>query len=269
MFEDTSIRKVQDSEHIEQIVYIDNDLTDRVILKLNKCCFINNGMYPKKPIDSVILNNIKKYTNVNVTTEMVDISRTTHAYAKKFNETIMDTIGDVFEETYCQFKGTGPVMLSGADGFSFIGEAFINFVTALIVYDLFPTESSSNLTNYANTLRNNEYLAIVSDKLGLSDTITKLRKVQLAPKQQTKNSAMAYKALVGNMYRDCKNIVDIMRFVNKTVYAKNIIDFTNKEHHTITRDIFIVSVSVVFGWITCYITLVLTPNTCFTPIKLN
>lgn len=254
--------EASDSDNIDQVLYANKDLDDKINLKIIKDYLYNNNMFPKTDIDIGTIKNLLNAFNLKIDEEMVDIARTTHDYAAKFNESISDLIGSDGSSYVI------PYMLSSSDGYSFVGEAFVHFVTALAVYDMFPTETSANLANYANIIKGNYHICKTSNSIGLGKNLTKLRKVQRSYKQFCKDGATAYKGLIGCIYRrnGAEKIIDIMRFVNKTLITNNIIDFTGKEASNTLREIIICAVSTVVGWMTCYLTLISIPNTCFKSI---
>lgn len=244
-----------------QVLYANKELDKKINLKINKDFLYNNNLFPKPEIDAVAIHSLLESESLDIDNNMLDIARTTHDYAVKFNEIIGDISCPI-----CPYAV--PYMLSTADGYSFVGEAFVHFVSALAVYDMFPTETSANLTNYANIIKGNCHLSKTSNALGLSKNLTKLRKVQRSYRQFCKEGAMAYKGLIGAVYRQHgpSKIIEIMRFVNKTLVTNNIVDFTGKESSNRMREITICVVSTVFGWMTCYLTLISLPNTCFKTI---
>lgn len=249
------------TETDKQVLYANKDLTKKVNLMVSKDLLYNNNLFPKPEIDASIIHSFLESVSLDIDDNMLDIARTTHDYAAKFNE----IIGDI-SCSICPYDV--PYMLSSSDGYSFIGEAFVHFVSALVVHDMFPTETSANLTNYANIIKGNCHLSKTSHAIGLDKTLTKLRKVQRSYRQFCKEGAMAYKGLIGCLYRHHgpSKILDIMRFVNKTLVTDNIVDFSGKESSNRMREIAICVVSTVFGWMTCYITLISLPNTCFKAI---
>lgn len=250
-----------ESDTITQVLYVNKDINDKINLKILKEYLYNNNMLPKASIDSTTIKNLLHSFDLKLDEDMLDISRTTHDYAKKFNKSIQHL--NEGDKLYVI-----PHMLSSSDGYSFIGEAFIHFVTALSVYDMFPTETSANLANYANIIKGNYHICKTSDSIGLAKNMTKLRKVQRSYKQFCKDGATSYKGLIGCLYSQngSEKIIDIMRFVNKTLITNNIIDFTGKDASNALFDITICIVSTVIGWMTCYVTLISMPNTCFKSI---
>lgn len=252
-----------DSDNINQVLYANKDLDDKINLKIIKDYLYSNNMFPKQELDISTIKNLLNTFNLKIDEDMVDIARTTHNYAEKFNESIANLSRDENGKSYVV-----PYMLSSSDGYSFVGEAFIHFVTALVVYDMFPTETSANLANYANIIKGNYHICKTSNSIGLGKNVTKLRKVQRSYKQFCKDGANAYKGLIGCIYRrnGAEKIIDIMSFVNKTLVTNNIIDFTGKEASNTLREIIICAVSTVVGWMTCYFTLISIPNTCFKSI---
>jgi dsRNA-specific ribonuclease len=157
-------------------------------------------------------------------------------------------------------------MKNYTDGYSFLGEAFINFVTALAVYEMFPNETSASLTTFANLFRNNAYIADVYSYFEIANLISKVRKDQQTKKKSSKQLASSFKGLIGMMFVQHGNskMIDIMKFVNNIIIPNNKVDFTGKEAINSITDIGIMwfgLACVMFGWLLCYTMIVLDPIT--------
>lgn len=225
------------NEYVDVNLYINDE---RIVLKTLKTVMHMNSMFPAYDIDMSDF----KVDNINISKHGVDISRTTQEYAKQFNKTIIN--------------GNCPYMKSNSDGYSFIGEAFVNFVTALAVYEMFPNETSSTLINFANLYRNNKYISDISTTMGMNQYITKMKKVQLSRSKFERQSASSFKGLVGVMYAENGNskLTEIMEFVNNCLVPNNKIDFTGTEVPDVLSNVFLIVSCTAFGWFSCFITMI-------------
>ena len=238
------------NEYTNMVLYMNKSSNKKVHVNINKTALYANRLYPKNAIDMSTFN----FNNITLSSYDIDIVRTTPEYAFYFNDMINNSNSIQYTIT-----GEKPYMKSYTDGYSFLGEAFINFVTALAVHEMFPNETSSALTNFANIFRNNVYISDVCDTFELSDLITKVRKDQQTKKKVSKQRAASFKGLIGMMLVKNGNdkILDIMKFVNKTVIPTNPIDFTGKEANDSINKIILCFICTLFGWISGYITFTL------------
>lgn len=223
-----------ENEYVNVNLYVGDET---FMLKVPKALIHLNRMFPAFDIDMSDF----KVDGLKLSKEGVDISRTTQEYAQQFNKSIVN--------------GEWPYMKSHSDGYSFIGEAFINFVSALAVYEMFPNETSSNLINFANEYRNNKYISEMASTKGLSQYITKLKKSQLTRSKCQRQSATAFKGLIGVLYAENGNskLPEIMRYVNDFLIPENKIDFKGTEVKECLLSLYWVVFFTTFGWLSCYI----------------
>jgi hypothetical protein len=219
------------NEYVDLNGYINNE---RVLLKTLKSLLHTKRLYPPIEIDM----NDYDIDGLRLSKEGADISRTTQEYAKQFNEKII-----------CE---PFPKMKSHSDGYSFIGEAFINFVTALVVYDMFPNETSSTLVVLANMYRNNEYISNIATENRMTQYLTKMKKTQMPFEKLKRQSACAFKGLIGVLYAEngISKMIDILQYVNKCIVPNNQIDFTGKEAVDTLLQITIFVIGLSFGSLT-------------------
>lgn len=254
IIQEDGVVKVYDENHKEYVrILLQVDETDnlKVQLKVKECYSYGNKLYPKNPLNLRAITDFID-EDLKVSEDSLDVARTTPSFAKHFNT----VIGDILER-----QGHADIMPytnSYSDGYSFVGEAFINFVTALVVYDMYPDDTSSELTNYANSLRNNDYLAGVSMNMGWSRYLTKMKQTSKHHRYFKKEIASSYKGLVGSLYEDngIDKITELMKFVKNTVTPDSTLELPDtKKHQTHLMYLLITIFSTVFGWMVCYMTL--------------
>lgn len=242
------------NELTKVVAYMNNEFAKKLYIELNKSYLFSNKMYPKVAIPpNIFANSVINTFGLTLSDAHFDIARTTPNYAFKFNRMASKHINDIVDE-----HGTPiyPYMKHYGDGYSFVGEAFINFVTALIAFETFPNESSSTLSTFATIFRNNEYLANIHTSDIFSPYITKTKKSTNSKRQSYRQQAGSFKGLIGLLYKEngAKKMIDLMYFVNKEIVPKTIFDFTGKEVPTQLRASIIAVSSFFIGWITCYLT---------------
>ena len=222
------------NEYVDLNIYINNE---RIVLRTLKTLLHSNRLFPPFDIDMTDFST----PDLVLSKEGADISRTTQEYASIFNDSII--------------RSSCPKMKSHSDGYSFIGEAFINFVTALAVYDMYPNETSSNLVTFANLYRNNEYISDMTTVLGMNQYLTKIKKSQLTRSKFQRQSACSFKGLIGVLYAENGNakLTEIMKYVNKCIIPSNEIDFTGTEAKETLLSIYWIIFFTTFGWLSCYI----------------
>lgn len=227
---------MDNNEFIDVNLYVNND---NFVLKTPKSLIHMNRMFPPFDIDMKDF----KIEGLKLSKEGADISRTTLEYAEQFNKSIVN--------------GDCPYMKSHSDGYSFIGEAFINFVTALAVYEMFPNETSSTLINFANLYRNNKYISDMASSKGMTQYITKIKKSQLTRTKFQRQSATSFKGLIGVLYAENGNskLTEIMSYVNNCLIPNNKIDFTGTEVKDTLLNAYWVIFFTTFGWMSCYISI--------------
>jgi hypothetical protein len=224
------------NEFVDINLYVNDE---KFVLKTPKSLIHMNRMFPPYDIDMADY----KSQDLNITKAGADISRTTQEYADQFNKTILNN--------------DCPYMKSHSDGYSFIGEAFINFVTALVVYDMFPNETSSELVEFANIYRNNKYISDISSSLRMSQYITKTKKSQLTRTKFQRQSATSFKGLIGVLYAENgkEKLPEIMSYVNDCLIPHNKIDFTGTEVKDTLLSVYWVVFFTTFGWVSCYLSI--------------
>jgi len=224
------------NEFVDVNLYVNNE---NFVLKTPKSLIHMNRMFPPFDIDMTDF----KTEGLKLSKEGADISRTTQEYAEQFNKSIVN--------------GDCPYMKSHSDGYSFIGEAFINFVTALAVYEMFPNETSSSLITFANIYRNNKYISDMLSSKGMAQYITKMKKSQLTRTKFQRQSATSFKGLIGVLYAENGNskLTEIMSYVNDFLIPNNKIDFTGTEVKDTMLNVYWVIFFTTFGWLSCYISI--------------
>lgn len=225
-----------ENEFVDINLYVNDE---KFSLKTSKTLLHTNRMFPAFDIDMADF----KTNDLKLSKEGADISRTTQEYADQFNNTIVN--------------GDFPCMKSHSDGYSFIGEAFINFVTALVVYDMFPNETSATLVDFANLYRNNKYISDIASSKRMSQYITKMKKSQLTREKFQRQSATSFKGLIGVLYAENgKNkLHEIMSYVNDCLIPNNKIDFTGTEVKDTLLNVYWVVFFTTFGWLSCYVSI--------------
>lgn len=225
-----------ENEFVDVKLYV-NDV--KFLLKTSKSLIHTNRMFPPFDIDMADF----KIEGLNLSNDGVDISRTTQEYAEQFNKSIIN--------------GDCPYMKSHSDGYSFIGEAFINFVTALAVYEMYPNETSSALVEFANIYRNNKYISDMASAKRMSQYITKIKKTQLTRVKFQRQSATSFKGLIGILYAENGNskLPEIMSYVNDCIIPNNKVDFTGTEVKETLLNVYWVIFFTTFGWLSCYISI--------------
>ena len=224
------------NEFVDINLYVNNE---KFVLKTPKTLIHMNRMFPPHDIDMADF----KTPDLNLTKAGADISRTTQEYADLFNKSIVN--------------GDCPYMKSHSDGYSFIGEAFINFVTALVVYDMFPNETSSTLIDFANIYRNNKYISDIASSMRMSQYITKTKKSELTRTKFQRQSASSFKGLIGILYAENgkAKLPEIMAYVNNCLIPHNKIDFTGIEVKETLLSVYWIVFFTTLGWVSCYITM--------------
>lgn len=225
----------------------------QVYVEINRSYLFKNRLYPKIPVKDIFFN----LDGLTLSDDNFDIVRTTTDYADRFNKIVGKYVDTIIDKNG---KELVPYMMSYSDGYSFVGEAFVNFVTAIAAYEMFPNSTSSELTTFANVFRNNIYIADVYSNTKFAQYLTKTKKDQTtSPKKTAKQLAASFKGLVGMLYKEngMAKMIDIMKFVNEELVPNNIVDFTGKDNSDSILNAFIIVISTMFGWISCYITMVL------------
>lgn len=244
------------NENTKVVAYMNNEFAKKIYITMNKSYLFSNKMYPKIAIPpNVFANSVLNTFGLTLSDAYFDIARTSPEYAFKFNKMARKHIDDIVDE-----HGTPiyPYMKNYGDGYSFIGDAFINFVTALVAFETFPNESSSTLSTFATIFRNNEYLANIHTSASFSQYITKTKKSTLSNRQSYRQLAGSFKGLIGLLYKEngAENMIDLMSFVNNEIIPRTMFDFTGKETRTLLRMSLIAVAGFFIGWITCYLTIV-------------
>ena len=235
-------------------VYMNNEIEKPVFLEINKSYMYSNNLHPKISIPNNIFSETFRNTcGLTLKDTNFDIIRTTPMYAFKFNSVVSKYVEKVVDENGLEIF---PHMKNYTDGYSFVGDAFIHFVAALAVYEMFPDESSSSLTNLATSFRNNNNLADIYTKVDMSPYISKVKKSNIMKRQSNRQLAGSFKGLVGMLYKEngIDNMFNILRFVNNEIVPYHTLLF-NKKADVISLATIILS--TLFGWISCYITLTL------------
>jgi hypothetical protein len=235
------------------VAYMNNEFAKKLYITLNKSYLFSNKMYPKVAIPPNIFDNSVGNTfGLTLSDAYFDIARTTPDYAFKFNKMASKHINSIVDE-----NGTPiyPYMKNYGDGYSFVGDAFINFVTALVAFDTFPNESSSTLIAFATLFRNNEYLADIYTSNILSQYLTKTKKSTNSNRQSCRQRAGSFKGLIGLLYKEngAEKMIDLLCFVNNETVPKTMFDFTGKKFHTNLYMSLVAVGGFTIGYITCYL----------------
>lgn len=223
----------------------------QVCIEINRSYLFSKRLFPKIPVKNVFFN----VDCLTMSDNNFDIVRTTTDYTYQFNKVISKFVDTIVDE---HGKILIPQMLGYSDGHSFVGEAFVNFVTAIAVYEMFPNETSSELTTYANLFRNNNYIADMYSNTKFAKYLTKTKKDQnIGPKKTAKQLAGSFKGLIGMLYKEngIGKMIDIMKYVNEELIPNNIVDFTGKENSNTLINSFLITISTLVGWLSCYITM--------------
>jgi hypothetical protein len=243
------------NENTNIVAYMNNDFAKKIYIMLNKSYLFSHKMYPKIAIPkNIFANSVLNTFGLTLSDAHFDIARTSPDYAFKFNKMARKHINNMVDENGVPIY---PYMKHYGNGYSFIGDAFINFVTALVVFDMFPNESSSTLSTFATIFRNNEYLANINTSASFTQYLTKSKKSTLSNHQLNRQIAGSFKGLIGLLYKEngAEKMIDLMSFVNNEIVPSTIFDFTGKEINTLLRMSVIAIASFFIGWTMCYLTI--------------
>ena len=259
----------ENKEYVRVLLQLKEDDTLNVGLKVKEQYVYTNKLYPKPPLNMKAITDLIE-EDLQVDEEYTDIARTTPEFASHYNN-ILSTILDDSEVEVEVNEG----MDSYRSGYSFIGEAFINFVISLVVYHSFPEEDSTSLLARVNLLRSNYYLACVSMNSGWARYLALPSWAKHSETHRRRMIAASFKGLVGSLYEanGIEKMFEIMKFIKKTItpeLAPELFNTSTSIRPMVTY-LSTILVSTLFGWFVCYISLTMHTNTykpfqaCYVP----
>jgi len=201
-------------EYVKLFLNIENDTFVRVSCKVKQNNDWSAKINNKLPIDYKELKSV--FPSFDIDLDYIDDARTTPRYAKNYNRVMQKILK-------CDS------IASYADGYNFIGDAFINFVIAVAIYHKFPNKDTDTLTRYAQIYKNNKYISAVNIGSGWSKYLDK-------ETFDHKTLAGSYKGLIGAIYKsnDPSRLLDIMEYLNKEIIPDSKISFNNHTSHYTT-----------------------------------
>lgn len=262
---DGSVRVLDEKnkEYVRVLLHIKEDDTLEVQCTVKNKYLYANKLYPKPPLNMRAIRDIVE-EDLYVDKDLVDIARTTPEFAHHYNE-VVNTFFDEQDEVSTE-------MSSYRDGYSFVGEAFVNFVSALLVYHAFPEEDTKSLHDKVTLLRSNFHLASVSMDTGWSRYLASPKCSQSHTVQRRRMMASSFKGLVGSLYEanGITKLREVFQFVKNTI-APNMVPELFEPDTSMKQPMIymgLVLFSTLLGWFSCYMSLTMYQKT-HTPFHIN
>lgn len=215
----------KDMERIKLFLNIQEDNTIKVQFRVKDRPLYTALMHTKPEMGEEFFVEVED-KQLKIDYEHFDNARTTPSFAKYYNNVFADIITETLDNDETTVELVYP-MKSYADGYNFVGEAFVHLVTALIAYHRDPNGTTDTLTKYANMIRSNIYLSATSITHGLSKYMAIHKNIVNQDKRMMKSMANVYKGMVGGLYRsnDMQDIPYILQYIKDTLVPESNINF--------------------------------------------
>lgn len=194
----------EQAEIVRMYLTLDEQQNIRVTLKVKPNYTYSNKLYPRPALDYPQIESI--IPGFSVLPNFLEDARVTPKYAKHYNTVLEEMV-----------PNATPIACY-ADGYNFVGDAFITFAIALAMFEKYPQSTTDRLTRLLNMYKNNRYVNTVSNLNGWSQYVTSA---------DDKNIAGSFRALIGAIYKsngpEC--IPKLLQYVNDTFLSKSKIKF--------------------------------------------
>jgi hypothetical protein len=184
-------------EYVKLFLKVDENSNIRVEYKVKENNIWSGKFFKQPELDPKELKEILE--DIPVDTDYLEDVRTTPTFAKNYNQVMRRMLRSAHMRSY-------------ADGYTFIGDAIINLVVAIAIFDKFSHKDTDFLTTYANVYKSNKYLAAISIASGWSKYLD-------TDKLDCKRIAASYRGLIGAMYKSngITNLPHIMEYLKRNM----------------------------------------------------
>lgn len=209
VFEDGVVCCVDETmpEYVKLYLNVDEKNNIKVEYKIKENNLWSTKLSIKPEIDFKELKSV--YPGFTLEPSYIDDARTTPKYAKKYNNTIQKVV-------HCKN------ILSYADGYNFIGDAFINFVLSIAMFHKYPEKNTDELTKYVTLYKSNKYLSAISIGNGWYKYLD-------ADILDYKSIAGSYRGLIGAIYKrnGPEKMMELMEHIHKELVPDSNMIFDN------------------------------------------
>lgn len=196
-------------EYVKLFLKIDDHNNIRVEYKVKQNNIWSGKFFKQPELDHKELKEILE--DIPVDTDYLEDVRTTPTFAKNYNQVMRRMLRSAHMRSY-------------ADGYTFMGDAIINLVVAIAMFNQFSDKDTDFLSNYANVYKSNKYISAVNIASGWSKYLD-------TEKLDCKKLAASYRGLIGAMYKTngVSNLPHIMEYVKKNMLPDCKLSFVTRE----------------------------------------
>lgn len=207
----------EDYEYVKLFLNLDDTDHLRVSLKVKETDLYSNKLYKKQEIPMEEIHQLLAPYDLRLSQSLLDHVRTTPDFANHYTTILQEALNSAQSGLVVE------PMKSYEDGYSFVGDAFLYFVTALVTYYLYPHEKSNRLHYRASILRSNKFIAATA----LTTTWAKYLASRGIHPSNIKPYSGSFRGLIGALFVEggMPTIVPIFTFLNEVVFPEMILPF--------------------------------------------